>query len=132
MINYILIALYLVFSLAGVFLFKIGCQKEFMISLSTGIFSLHISLLSILGLISYVCSFLMYMFLISKFDMTYIVPVTTGLTYIICGKTLTTNNIIVAKIHNNVYFKFNLFVLSKCTINIKNISTTIAKKICIL
>lgn len=83
MINYILIALYLVFSLAGVFLFKIGCQKEFMISLSTGIFSLHISLLSILGLISYVCSFLMYMFLISKFDMTYIVPVTTGLTYIL-------------------------------------------------
>lgn len=83
MINYILIALYLIFSLAGVFLFKIGCQKEFLVSVSTGIFSLHISLLSILGLISYVCSFLMYMFLISKFDMTYIVPVTTGITYIL-------------------------------------------------
>lgn len=83
MINYILIAVYLIFSLAGVFLFKIGCQKEFLVSVSTGIFSLNISLISIMGLLSYVCSFLMYMFLISKFDMTYIVPVTTGITYIL-------------------------------------------------
>ena len=83
MINYILIAVYLIFSLAGVFLFKIGCQKEFLVSVSTGIFSLNISLISIIGLLCYVCSFLMYMFLISKFDMTYIVPVTTGITYIL-------------------------------------------------
>ncbi|NLK24380.1 MAG: hypothetical protein GX309_10525 [Clostridiales bacterium] len=83
MVNYILIALYLAFTLAGVFLFKIGCNKEFLVSISTGIFSLHISLISILGLISYVISFLMYMFLISKFDMTYIVPVTTGINYIL-------------------------------------------------
>ena len=38
-----------------------------------------ISLLSIVGLVCYLCSFLMYMFLISKFDMSYIVPVTTGI-----------------------------------------------------
>ena len=72
MVNYILIALYLAFTLAGVFLFKIGCNKEFLVSISTGIFSLHISLISILGLISYVISFLMY-----------IVPVTTGINYIL-------------------------------------------------
>ena len=79
MFNYILIAIYLMFTLAGVFLFKIGCQKEFLVSVSTGVFSLHLSLISILGLVCYGISFFMYMFLISKFDMTYIVPVTTGI-----------------------------------------------------
>lgn len=83
MINYILIGLYLTFSLGGVFLFKIGCQKEFIISFSSGIFSMNISLMSIFGLLSYVVSFLLYMLLISKNEMTYIVPVTTGITYIL-------------------------------------------------
>ena len=82
-INYIFILLYLVFSIGGLILFKLGCQKEFIVSVNSSIFNLKISLLSILGLVSYICSFLLYMFLISKFDMTYIVPLSTALTQII-------------------------------------------------
>ncbi len=77
--NIILIALYLIFSVSGVVLFKLGTDKGFVVSVSTGVFNLKISLISILGLICYVCSFLMYMFLIAKFDMSYIVPVTTAI-----------------------------------------------------
>lgn len=77
--NIILIALYLIFSVSGVVLFKLGTDKGFVVSVSTGVFNLKISLVSILGLICYMCSFLMYMFLIAKFDMSYIVPVTTAI-----------------------------------------------------
>lgn len=83
MINYIFIGMYLLLSVTGVALFKLGSQKEMLISISNGVFNFKISLISILGLLCYVCSFLMYMFLISKFDMTYIVPITTGITQVL-------------------------------------------------
>ena len=79
MINIILIAVYIILTIGGVVLFKLGTQKDFLVSIATGIFTLKISLISIIGLVCYLCSFLMYMFLISKFDLTYIVPVTTGI-----------------------------------------------------
>lgn len=78
MINIILIVVYIILTIAGVVLFKLGTQKDFLVSIATGVFTLKISLMSIIGLVCYLCSFLMYMFLISKFDLTYIVPVTTG------------------------------------------------------
>ncbi|PRR83047.1 EamA family transporter [Clostridium vincentii] len=78
MVNYILIGVYMVLTVSGVILFKLGVEKEPLVSISIGMSSFKISFISILGLLSYVCSFLMYMFLISKFDLTYIVPVTTG------------------------------------------------------
>lgn len=77
--NTILIGIYIILTISGVVLFKLGTQKDFLVSVSTGVFSLKISLLSIVGLVCYLCSFLMYMFLISKFDMSYIIPVTTGI-----------------------------------------------------
>lgn len=79
MINIILIVVYIILTIAGVVLFKLGTQKDFLVSIATGVFTLKISLMSIIGLVCYLCSFLMYMFLISKFDLTYIVPVTTGI-----------------------------------------------------
>lgn len=79
MMNVILIAVYLCLTIAGIVLFKLGTQKEFVVSISAGVFNLKMSLLSILGLVCYLCSFLMYMFLISRFDVSYIVPVTTGI-----------------------------------------------------
>ena len=79
MINVILIVFYIILTIAGVVLFKLGTQKDFVVSIATGVFTLKISLMSIIGLVCYLCSFLMYMFLISRFDLTYIVPVTTGI-----------------------------------------------------
>ena len=79
MINIILIVVYIILTIAGVVLFKLGTQKDFLVSIATGVFTLKISLMSIIGLVCYLYSFLMYMFLISKFDLTYIVPVTTGI-----------------------------------------------------
>lgn len=83
MINYILIGIYLALSVGGLTLFKLGTEKDFLVSITNGIFNFKISFISILGLLCYLCSFLMYMFLISKFDMTYIVPVTTGIVQVV-------------------------------------------------
>lgn len=79
MMNVILIAIYICLTIAGVVLFKLGTQKEFNVSISAGVFNLKMSFLSIIGLLCYLCSFLMYMFLISQFDISYIIPVTTGI-----------------------------------------------------
>lgn len=78
MINYVLIGVYVILAVLGVTLFKLGAEKEILVSISKGMFSFKISLISLLGLLCYICSFLLYMFLISNFDLTYIVPVTTG------------------------------------------------------
>lgn len=82
MLNYLLIAVYLIASIAGLILFKLGCKKEFLVGASTGILNIKISFISIVGLLCYLFSFLLYMFIISKFDMSYIVPLTTGIVQI--------------------------------------------------
>lgn len=76
--NYILIGIYVILAVFGVILFKLGAEKEILVSISNGMFNFKISFISLLGLLCYVCSFLLYMFLISNYDLTYIVPVTTG------------------------------------------------------
>ena len=80
--NIVLIGIYLFLSIAGLVLFKLGCKQDFLVSLSSGSLNIKISFISILGLICYMCSFLLYMFIISKFDMSYIVPITTGIVQI--------------------------------------------------
>lgn len=82
MLNYLLIAVYLIASIAGLILFKLGCKQEFLVGASTGILNIKISFISIVGLLCYLFSFLLYMFIISKFDMSYIVPLTTGIVQI--------------------------------------------------
>ncbi|MBD7910222.1 hypothetical protein [Clostridium cibarium] len=81
--NYIIVAIYLTLSVAGMVLFKLGCQKDFLLNVSTGVFSMKISLLSIVGLLCYIGSFLLYMFLLTIFDMSYIYPITTGIVQVL-------------------------------------------------
>lgn len=83
MIKWITIAVYMFFSASGMILFKKGTQDALMISVSNGIFNFRISLVSLLGLVCYACSFLMNLFLISRYNLSYIVPITTGLIYVV-------------------------------------------------
>lgn len=83
MAKWVTIAIYMFFSASGMILFKKGTQDAFTLSVANGIFQFRISLVSILGLACYGCSFLMNLLLISKYNLSYIVPITTGLIYVV-------------------------------------------------
>ncbi|MEG0079035.1 MULTISPECIES: EamA family transporter [Enterococcus] len=66
--------LYVLLSSAGIILFKLGSsQLSFEITKET--IGLNLSFLSITGLICYIISFLLWMAIISKNDVSYIVPI---------------------------------------------------------
>ena len=74
--------MYLILTVAGLILYKYGTTKEFNISYINNIFQFKISIYSIIGLICYLFSFLIYMLILPKFDLSYIMPVTSGISYI--------------------------------------------------
>ena len=78
--KYILIAIYILCTTGGLFCFKAGGAFEF--SLKNAI-SLKMSLLTFLGFCLYLCSFLLWQKLLATYDLSYIVPVTTGIVQII-------------------------------------------------
>ncbi|MDS0525582.1 EamA family transporter [Clostridium sp. SHJSY1] len=113
--SYILFAIYLILSVSGLFLFKLGCEKDFLVSVTTGIFSLKISFLSIIGLMCYACSFLLYMFLVSKSDMTYLVPMSTAFTQvltIIFGAMILKETITVSKVLGTVMILIGVVIMN--------------------
>lgn len=79
----ILISIYLLLTVSGLVLFKLGSNENLNFKLTAGNFVLNFNYKVILGLCAYIASFLMYMFLVSKFDLSYIVPITTGIVYIL-------------------------------------------------
>lgn len=83
LVNIILLAIYMILSVSGLVCFKLGSQRQFEIGVGQGNLLFNVSFLAILGLCLYVISFLMYMFLISKFDLSYIAPISTGIVYIL-------------------------------------------------
>ena len=82
--QYLFIAGYLCLSAGGLVLFKLGSNASGVaISIANGSLSVSANLLSIAGLCCYMCSFLMYMAIVSKYDLTRIYPITSGLIYIL-------------------------------------------------
>ena len=81
--QYIIIAIYVLFSVSGVVFFKLGSANALALELSQSSFSLKISWLSILGLACYIVSFLIYMGLVTKNSLSYLIPVVTGAVYLL-------------------------------------------------
>ena len=80
--QYLFIAAYLCLSAGGLVLFKLGSNASGVtFSIANGNLILSANLLSIAGLCCYLCSFLMYMIIVSKYDLTRIYPITSGLIY---------------------------------------------------
>ncbi|KAF1304830.1 EamA family transporter [Enterococcus sp. JM9B] len=77
----ILFFIYVILSTSGLVLFKLGSiNGGISINLAKSAFSFHIPLLSLLGLLCYMVSFLMWMYIISKTDISFIVPLGVALT----------------------------------------------------
>ena len=81
--QWILICAYLILTVSGLVLFKAGSNQGISANIDNGFLSLKLSWISILGIVCYGCSFLLYLSLVSKMDLGYIYPVTTGIIYIL-------------------------------------------------
>lgn len=77
-----LFIIYVILSTSGLILFKIGSQGLHL-SLSKALFSANIPLMALLGLFCYLCSFLLWMYIISKTDVSFIVPLGVAVTNIL-------------------------------------------------
>ncbi len=78
----ILIVIYLLLTVAGLVLMKMGGNSG-TISIANKELTFGISLVSGLGFLCYICSFLLYTKIIMMFDLSYIVPLTTGIAQIL-------------------------------------------------
>ena len=78
-----LIALYVLATSGGLILLKLGSKGLAFVSIVDGKLTWNLSLLTILGILTYGVSFLLYILLISKFSLGFIVPLTTALVYIL-------------------------------------------------
>lgn len=78
----ILVIVYLFLTVSGLILMKKGGNAG-KISISAGEFNFNISLVSCLGFVCYICSFLLYTRIVMMFeDLSYITPICTGLSQI--------------------------------------------------
>lgn len=77
------IILYIVFSVGGLILLKLGSDTLSM-TIKNGNLGLSMTYISLLGFIAYIISFLLYTFcIIKKYNLSYIYPLLSGLTQIL-------------------------------------------------
>lgn len=78
----VLIIIYLVLTVSGLILMKLGGNTG-TIAIENKTFQFGISLISALGFICYIASFLLFTRLVVMFDLSYIMPITTGIVQIL-------------------------------------------------
>jgi len=81
--NIVLIGIYIVLTSSGLVLFKYGTNQAFSVGLTGGQFHLNLSWISLVGLVCYVISFLLYLLIVSRFNLSYIMPLTMGIAYVL-------------------------------------------------
>jgi small multidrug resistance pump len=81
--NWIPFCIYLLLTVSGLVLFKLGANSGIAANINNGFFYLKINVISIIGILCYGCSFIVYLTLVSKMNLSYIFPVATGIIYIL-------------------------------------------------
>lgn len=80
--HYLFVGIYAVLSVCGLIFFKLGSKQGFLLDASSAFFSLRIHWLSIIGLILYALSFLVYVGLIARSSLSQLIPIATGFVYL--------------------------------------------------
>lgn len=78
-----LILAYVIATAGGLVLLKLGTNGASFVSLVDGKLLWNVGLLSLLGILVYGISFALYIVLVSRFSLGFIVPLTTALVYIL-------------------------------------------------
>ena len=79
--SYWIVVVYLLCSVGGLTLVKLGTDYN-QFTLSNYFFNLQLSFTTLLGLVLYISSFLMWTILVQKFELSYIQPISMGISYI--------------------------------------------------
>ena len=82
MIKFILIIIYGILGSGGMYLIKLGSQNGTSFLIKSGILKISLNFQFISGFCCYVLSFLIYMYLISKYNLSYIIPLASAVFYI--------------------------------------------------
>lgn len=77
------ILLYVICASLGLIAIKLGTTNGLPISIASGKLDFNINFYALLGILMYGLSFIVYLFLISRYNLGYIIPLTTALVYII-------------------------------------------------
>ena len=80
--QFILIGVYIILTISGLTLMKVGGNSG-ALAIENGNMNFNISLISFAGLFCYLCSFLLFTRLVVMFDLSYIMPLTTGIVQVI-------------------------------------------------
>lgn len=78
----LMVMIYLILTVSGLILYKYGANQGFALSISSKVFELKISIISIIGLVCYLFSFIMYMVILPKFNISFIFPIMSAISYI--------------------------------------------------
>lgn len=79
----LLIALYIIATSSALLILKLGAKAGPPIDYANGGVHFNINAYTISGIALYGISFLLYTFLIAKYDLGYIIPLTTALVYVL-------------------------------------------------
>jgi len=82
MINILFMVLYVCLTVSGLILFKLGSNSLQIGVIAKGTINMQINFVSLIGIGCYLCSFIIYLFLISKNALSFLMPVMTGIVYI--------------------------------------------------
>lgn len=75
--------LYILATSLGLIFVKLGSSDGMPIKFIDGKLSFNLNFYIISGIILYIASFVMYIYLISRHDLGYIIPITTALVYVL-------------------------------------------------
>ena len=80
--QFILVGIYLILTVSGLILMKKGGNSG-TFNMNNGDIGFTINWISALGFVCYICSFLLFTRLVIMFDLSYIMPLTTGIVQIL-------------------------------------------------
>lgn len=100
-VKIVLVVIYMILTLSGLVLMKYGGNPG-SVSVKDGSINVGMSIISMIGLICYICSFLLFTRIVIMFDLSYIMPICTGIiqlltlvaSYIVFKEQLTKTGII--------------------------------------
>lgn len=79
--NWIYLVIYIIFSVSGSTLLKLGSTAKILFTVP--FINMGLSVYTIIGFVCYGLSFIFYTILLSKFDLSFISPLTVGLVYVL-------------------------------------------------
>jgi len=81
MINIVLLITYVCLTVLGLLLVRMGGEQQ--LAISERVISLQFNILTLLGFLSYAISFVLFMVIIPRFNLSYISPITTGAVFVL-------------------------------------------------